>query len=160
MTDETKSISESGELPRAIQLAGCIIQNPAGKILVIHRKTRERLTPDKSGDARWEEVGGKQDDEDSTLEAAAKREALEELGIEVETQGILAECDFEENGNSYHYTSHRAVIISEEPTIMEPAKFDQFAYKSWEELRTIRNELSNNLRVLVDSYFAGKLNLT
>jgi 8-oxo-dGTP diphosphatase len=138
-----------GEIPSRVQLAGCIIQNPEGKILLIHRNTPKRT--------QWEVLGGK-NETGEPLQVTAIREAGEELDIGVTIEGKLGEHEFEEDGFVSNYTWYKATIISGEPKIMEPA-FDQFGYYAWEELRDMRNELSANARNLVDAYLAGQLSL-
>jgi 8-oxo-dGTP pyrophosphatase MutT (NUDIX family) len=137
------------EIPSRLQLAGCIIQNPEGKILLIHRNTPKR--------AQWEVLGGK-NERGEPLQVTAVREAGEELGIGVAIKGKLGEHEFEEDGFVNNYTWYEATIISGEPKIME-LPFDQFSYYSWEELRNMRGDLSANAKNLVDVYFVGQLKL-
>jgi 8-oxo-dGTP diphosphatase len=139
----------TGERPSRIQLAGCIIQNPEGKILLIHRNTPKRT--------QWEVLGGKSE-AGEPLQVTAVREAGEELDIGVAIEDKMGEHEFEEDGFVDNYTWYKATIISGEPKIMEPA-FDQFGYYSWEELRDMRDELSANAKNLVDAYLAGQLSL-
>jgi 8-oxo-dGTP diphosphatase len=142
-----------GELPSQIQLAGAIIQNPEGKILLIHRNTSKRT--------QWEVPGGKVGDniKDETPEETVLREIREELGIEIEIKGKAGEHEFSENGFTNDYSWYNAVIISGEPKPMEEGH-DNVGWFSWEELRVMNEELSANLRNLVDAKFAGQLQLS
>ena len=58
-----------------IRLAGCVIYNKDKELLLIHRNSPKRT--------QWELPGGKID-EGEDPEASAKRELLEELGVEVD----------------------------------------------------------------------------
>jgi len=139
------------KIPSRVQLAGCIIQNPEGKILLIHRNTPKR--------AQWEVPGGKIGDHipSEKPEEAVLREVKEELGIEIKILGKAGEHEFSEDGYTMDYAWYNATIISGEPQPMEKSH-DKVGYFSWEELRAMKEELSINLRNLVDVYFAGELN--
>jgi mutator protein MutT len=135
-----------------IQLAGAIIQNLEGKILLIHRNTAKRT--------QWEVPGGKVGDfiENETLEQTVVREIKEELGIEIEIKEKAGEHEFSEDGYTNDYSWYNAIIISGEPKPMEKGH-DRVSYYSWEDLRKMYDELSSNLRNLVDAYFRRELKL-
>jgi len=135
-----------------IQLAGCVIQNPEGKILLIHRNTAKRV--------QWEVPGGKVGDfiKNETPEETVTREIREELGIEIEIKGKAGEHEFLEDGYVNDYAWYNATTTSGEPRPMEKGH-DNIGYFSWEELRTM-NDLSSNLANLVDAYFKGDLQLS
>ncbi|MCL5434994.1 MAG: NUDIX hydrolase [Patescibacteria group bacterium] len=130
-------------------LAGCIIQNSRGEILFIHRITQ--------GKVQWELPGGKlEPGEDSVT--AARREAEEELGVEVEIISEAGRHEFTENGTTNDYTWYNSRIISGEPRPMEDIH-NMIGYFSWDELNSIRGELSSNASNLLDARSAGQLNL-
>jgi len=125
-----------------IKLAGCIIRNSEGKILLIHRNTPKRN--------QWEIPGGKIDENENS-EETAKREVKEELGIDVEIIDRLGEKEFSEDGYSMNYIWFSAKIISGEPKLMEDA-FDEFKYFSLDELKSMKEKLSPNARNFVQEY--------
>lgn len=126
-----------------LQLAGCIIENADGKILLIHRNTPERQW--------WETPGGKiEKDEDPKL--AAKREVAEELGIEVEIRNEIGRKDFQQDGYELGYVWYEARIIAGTPQPMEE-KHDKVEYFSWTELKTME-DLSPNAKNLVEHHFS------
>lgn len=104
-----------------ILLAGCIIRNQAGEILLLHRNT--------PGRKQWEIPGGKLE-RDETAPEAAKREVYEELGIEVDIANLLGSDEFSEDGNTFSYSWFSAVVGSSQPKIMEPETFDELRYFS------------------------------
>lgn len=136
-----------------LQLAGCIIQNPEGQILLIHRNTPKRV--------QWEVPGGKIGDhiKGETPEETVLREVKEELGVEIKILSKAGEHEFSEDGNTMDYAWYNAVITSGEPQPVEKGH-DKVGYFSWDELNSMREELSSNLRNLVDTYFTHQLNLT
>jgi ADP-ribose pyrophosphatase YjhB (NUDIX family) len=147
------------EIPSRIRAAGVIIQNPEGKILLIHRDAPAKgNVPPR---AQWETIGGGVADhiKDETPQEAVIREAWEEAGIEIEVGDQAGSFDFSEDGNNFRYISFNATIVSGEPKPLEP-KHDKVGWFSWEELREMTEGLSANLKNLVAAKFAGQLNLT
>jgi 8-oxo-dGTP diphosphatase len=136
-----------------IHLAGAVIQNSEGKILLIHRDTSKRT--------QWEVPGGKVGDfiKDETSEQTVIREIKEELGVEVEIKGKAGEHEFTEDGFTNGYSWYNAVIISGEPQPIEEGH-DNVGWFSWDELQTMDAELSSNLRNLVAAHFNGELQLS
>lgn len=132
-----------------IKLAGCIIKNSEGKILLLHRNTSKRN--------HWEIPGGKIDNGEEPTETA-KREVKEEINISVDIIKELGEKEFIEDGFAMDYIWYKAVIVSGEPKIME-YKFDRFKYFSLEELEKIKDKLSPNASNFVDTYLNGNLKL-
>jgi 8-oxo-dGTP diphosphatase len=121
-----------------ITLAGCVILDEHGHILLIHRHTPHRT--------QWELPGGKIEEGEDPA-AAATRELHEELGVRVEIVRQLGEQEFTEDGHRLRYTWFLANIIAGTPALQEP-KYDALKYFSWEELR-VRTDLSPNTRNLV-----------
>lgn len=117
-----------------IKLAGCIIQNSKGEILLLHRKTSKR--------DQWETPGGKID-EGEKPEETASREVEEEINIKVKIIKKIGEKEFSEDGYLMDYVWYKATIVSGELKIMED-KFDKIKYFPIEELKKMKNQLSPN----------------
>jgi len=116
-----------------IELAGCIIKDEQGRILLMHRN-----------DGRydhWEIPGGKIEPDESP-EAAAVREIKEELDIKVEIQEKLGEKKFIDRGQKLHYTWFSAKITDGESKVAEPQKFDDLHYFSPTEMKKMFDNLS------------------
>lgn len=124
-----------------IQLAGCVIENPAGKILLIHRNTPKRT--------QWEIPGGKIEEGEDPI-AAAIREAREELGIEVEIKEEIGRKDFTEGEHEMGYVWLKAEIVSGTPTPVEEMH-DRVEYFSWEELEKM-DDISSNTKNLLNHH--------
>lgn len=116
-----------------IQLAGAIITNPDGAILLLHRNTPKRT--------QWEIPGGKIEPGESA-EHAAIRELREELNIDIHLIRELGAKEFTEDQSSLHYTWFLAQVTSDTPSIGEPQTFDQLRYFTRADLEAIRPELS------------------
>lgn len=118
-----------------MRLAGCIIADDMGRILLLHRNTTKRR--------QWEIPGGKID-EGEEAEQAALREVKEELNVDVEIIDLLGAKEFNEDDFSMHYTWFAAKITNGSPEIMEPETFDDLRYFSVEDLRKMIKDLSPN----------------
>jgi len=102
-----------------MNLAGCVVRDSDGRVLLIHR-----ATPDLT---QWEMPGGKVEPGEQPV-AAAVREIKEELGLDVTVAKPLGTSSFDFHGTpcEYHYFS--ATIASGEPAVQE-AKHDRWAYR-------------------------------
>lgn len=129
-----------------MELAGCVLRNEQGEILLLHRNKKDRV--------QWELPGGKRE-EGETTEAAAIREIKEELGVDVRLTAALGGAIFVENQARHSYTWYDAALVqqSDVPRICEPQTFDDLRYWNVTEL-TNRDDLSANLQNLLAS---GKL---
>lgn len=127
-------------MKNAIILAGCVIRNEEGRLLLLHRNKKDRV--------QWELPGGKLEPNESP-ETAAIREIEEELGVKARVRTKLGEAAFHEGGTEHLYVWFDAVI-GEEPHIAEPQTFDDLHYFHVSELES-RNDLSANLQNLVKS---------
>lgn len=132
-------------------LAGCIIPNDEGKILLIHRQTSKRQ--------QWEVPGGKVEDGE-IITSTAIREIKEEIGVEVTLIKELGTKDFKEDGFVLEYTWFLAKISQGEAKIIEVDKFDGMGYFSWNELIENKGSLSPNTINLLEEYLAGRINLS
>jgi 8-oxo-dGTP diphosphatase len=126
----------------SIRLAGCIIRDEAGKILLLHRN--------KKGVQQWELPGGKLEKGESA-EVAATREIREELGVDISDAKHLGGAAFRENGYRFSYEWYEAKIAAgATPSICEPQTFDDMQYWGTDALKP-RSDLSANLRNLLSS---------
>src|SRR5215203_2317723 len=94
-----------------IRLAGCIIPDDQGRILLLHRSTPKRT--------QWEIPGGKIEPGESESETVV-REVREELGVDVRLRRRLGDQHFTEDSYSMHYTWYLGVVTSGTPNIGEP----------------------------------------
>lgn len=124
---------------KRLSLAGCVINNPDGKILFLHRNILQRK--------QWEVPGGKIEPNEDPKKTAA-REVWEELGVEIEITGEVGKHEFTEDGYTMDYVWYSAKIMSGDPKPIEE-KHDKANYSSLEELEKMENELSPNAKNLV-----------
>src|ERR1700757_4702843 len=123
-----------------IELAGCVIRDTEGKLLLLHRNTEE-IT-------QWELPGGKVEPGEGA-DATAIREIKEEIGLDVEIIRKLGEASFWMNEKQWHYEWFEAEILDGgEPTILEEDTFDALQYWATDELRE-RADLSPNVQNLL-----------
>lgn len=133
-----------------IILAGCVILDAEGKLLLIHRNTPKRI--------QWETPGGKiEKGEDSRR--TAEREAEEEIGVDIEIIKELGNKEFQEDTYTMSYIWYLSSIKSGKPQLMEKDKYDDMKYFSWEELKNIFDQISPNAKNLVNAYFAKEISL-
>lgn len=114
-----------------LKLAGCVIRNEDGGILLLHRNTPRRV--------QWEIPGGKKIDQDEDPSATAAREVLEETGAEVAIVRHLGEKAFEEDVYTMVYSWYLAEVVSGSPMVREPDTHDDcrfFSRLSWTAWRT------------------------
>lgn len=102
--------------------------------------------------------GGKIDKGENPQDTA-RRELEEELGVKVKIVKKLGDQEFKEDAYSMHYTWYLAEIKSGELEIQEKQTFDDFKYFSWEELKTMEDSLSNNVKNLLNAYQSNTLAL-
>jgi 8-oxo-dGTP diphosphatase len=118
-----------------IELAGCVIRDGKGGVLLLHRNNGKHV--------QWEIPGGKID-MGETPEQAAVREIKEELGITVEIQEEIGEKQFTMGDKTFHYTWFFAKITDGVPKIAEPDTFDDLRFFSADEMRRMYDQLSPN----------------
>ena len=131
-----------------VQLAGCVILNDYGRILLLHRST--------PGRTQWELPGGKIE-EGETPEQAAMRELDEELGIVVQLVRPLGTGAFEQGDDEYQYMWFLAVVTGADPSLQETETFDDLDYFELEDLESLA--LSANMQVLFNEILAGSVTL-
>lgn len=133
-----------------IQLAGCVITNPDGGILLLHRNTAKRR--------QWEIPGGKVDPHEDVASTAV-REVREEVGIDVELVRELGVRAFDEDGYSMVYTWFLASVLSGEPAVQEPQTHDRCEYLTPAQLESLHDQLSPNTRNFMAELTAGRISL-
>lgn len=126
-----------------IRLAGCVIVDDYGRILLLHRSTNAY--------SQWELPGGKLEQGESPEQAATRE--LAELGVEVQLVKSLGTGMFEDSEREYEFTWFEAVVASGEPQICEPETFDDIEYFDPEDMMSI--SLSANLRILLPKLASG-----
>ncbi len=126
-----------------IKLAGCIIKDEQGRVLLLHRNNGKHK--------HWEIPGGKIDEGESA-QAAAVREIKEELDVEVVVERKFGEKEFTmEDGQHMHHTWFLAKITTGKPKVAEPQTFDDLRYFSVEEMAKIRDQLSHSAKNLLEA---------
>lgn len=133
-----------------IHLAGCVIPDRDGRILLLHRNTPQRV--------QWETPGGKVDPGE-TSQVAAIREVREELGVRVDILQELGRRAFNEGERAFEYTWFLARVVDGTPAVQEPQTHDKIGHFTWEELGGMVGELSANARNLVSAHQEGALTL-
>ncbi len=131
-------------------LAGCIITNRSGEILMLHRNSEHR--------SQWELPGGRVEPSEDTR-AAVARELSNHLGLEVEVRHLLGEKHTTDEGRTIHYSWFATHIIAGEPKLKQTDVYDMHKYMSVEELQSLHHELSPNARSLVDAIRRGDIQL-
>jgi len=131
-----------------MKLAGCIILDEKGRILLLHRNTAKRV--------QWEIPGGKIDEDEDT-KTTAIRELKEELGVDVEIARLLSEKEFTEDGFTLHYSWFLAKVKSGEPKNAEPEIFDDLRYFSLEEME--KEVLSSGAQTFLELVKNGSISL-
>ena len=126
-----------------IKLAGCVLRNAAGELLLLHRNTGQ-IT-------QWELPGGKVELDESS-ETAAIRDVKEELGISVTITGRLGEASFTEGEKEWMYEWFSAELAEKDatPEVIETDTFDELKYWNIETLLA-RDDLSANMQNLIGS---------
>ena len=110
--------------PVAKPYARMIIRNDEGKFLILKNI--------KDGRNRWEFPGGKQDPGED-LTQCARRETMEETGIDVSAMRFVAEQTIYVESGFWKGEFWEAIIWSGEPKIMEPTKFKELRWVTSQE---------------------------
>lgn len=131
-----------------LRLAGCIILDAAGRILLLHRNTARHT--------HWEVPGGKIEGGELAASAAA-REIREELGVTVVIGPFLGSQAFTEDGQQMTYTWFHARIIRGVPRVQETDRHDAYAYFSADQMQVMRSELSSAARHFLDQLQEGTI---
>lgn len=133
-----------------IRLAGCVIKDDQGRILLLHRNTPRRK--------QWEIPGGKLDPGEDPRTTAA-RELREEVGVEVTLGHTLGTRSFVEDGRTMVYTWFLATIASGTPRALERDIHDRCEFMDVAELQRMADELSANTKNFVEEIAGGGITL-
>ncbi len=141
--DETSASIES--------LAGCVVLNDAGRLLLLHRRTQART--------QWELPGGRVQPGETSA-AAAERKLGQEAGLDVVVVRRLGETIFREGAVTYHYTWFLGVLRHGAPQLREDI-FDGLQYFAHTELDAMRTQgdLSVNAEHLISAVSIGDVDL-
>lgn len=115
-------------MSKPIKLAGGIILDEEGRVLLLRRRAFDGLPP------VWEVPGGKVEPGEDP-EAAALREIHEELGIVARVVFKLGSAEFRHAGSDYTYDWFRMEVDEGIPMIGEPDLHDDFEYhnlRAWQ----------------------------
>ena len=137
------------KLLKCIELAGCIILDKQGKVLLMHRYT--------SPSPQWEIPGGKIKKGESLIETAC-REVEEEIGVRVTILRAIGMHTYYQDDYIRNYNWFIALIEEGTPMIVEQEHFDDLCYFDWYEIRQMIDK-SANVNNLVNAYFAGELDI-
>jgi 8-oxo-dGTP diphosphatase len=118
---------------RNIHLAGGIILDRQGRILLLHRNTTKKQ--------HWEIPGGKIEPGE-IAEQAVIRELREELGIEVNLIKTLGVKEFNEDDYTINFSWYLAEITDGDPQVSEAELFDDLQFFSQVEIRKDYNKMS------------------
>ncbi len=139
-----KSRTESMEQNNPKVGAGVVIIRD-GMILLAKRKGSH-------GEGMWGSMGGHVEFGESPMETI-KREAKEELGIEIGNVKFATCMNMIREGKHYIDISFIAELISGEPKIQEPGKIETIA---WYPLDNLPSPLFDPVRVVLESLKTGE----
>jgi 8-oxo-dGTP diphosphatase len=129
-------------------LAGCVLIDRDGRILLLHRSI--------GAVSQWELPGGKVEPHESPENAAA-REIEEELGVGVSGLTLVGDARFRQGGQAWRYFWYLPEFIEGSPTLREPDRFDRLAFHRPVDLTRMMSSLSPNFAILICAYFDGQL---
>lgn len=133
-----------------VALAGCIVCNEQGEVMVLHRKTATHN--------HWEIPGGKIEPGE-TAEAAAVRELQEEMNVQVRITRKLGQREFAEGDKNFDYTWFLATVESGDPVLQELDMFDKWGYFSLVSLTQRYDELSEGAKSFLEAMAYGEIDL-
>lgn len=124
--------------------AGCvIIQN--GKTLLAKRKGSFAA-------GYWGSIGGHVEFGETPIEAT-KREAMEELGVEIGNVQFAACASIQKFGKQYIDVSFTAEILSGEPRICEPDKVEELG---WFDLNNLPEPMFDPVKTVLNAIASGQ----
>ncbi|MFC1653417.1 NUDIX hydrolase [Patescibacteria group bacterium] len=119
-----------------------MIEDDQGKILLSKKGPKSRYEP-----GFWELCGGALDSGEDFSDTA-KREALEELGVEVEIVNTLSHDTYPDMGDGVVWEVRVFKAKTKNaPKIMEPDKCVELRWVSKEEISLMKGELSVHLKM-------------
>ena len=132
-----------------IALAGCVLRNSEGGILLIHRETESYN--------HWEIPGGKIEPNE-TAHTAAIRELQEELGLQVQIERELGRDSFTDNDRQFSYVWWLATT-TDKPRITESYLFSEWRYIDMHVLLAGGISLSEGAKAFIGLVKSGKVTL-
>jgi 8-oxo-dGTP diphosphatase len=129
-----------------------------GGVLILNKKNEtfliKRGKNSKNEIGYWNKPGGTVE-YGETLVQAMKREAKEEIGVEIEIFGYLQHSDHILKKEKQHWVGFNLLgkVKSGTPKNMEPRKFDD---AKWFNLHKLPKKLSQPTREAIKNYLAGK----
>lgn len=133
-----------------VQLAGCVIQDHRGHILLLHRNT--------PGRQQWEIPGGKIDPGEDARTTAV-RELREEVGVEVALERLVGTRTFIEDDKTMIYTWFLATIVHGVPHAVERHIHDRCEFVELAEIIQLTAELSPNTKNFITEVLNGHIQL-
>ncbi|SPQ17681.1 4712bce7-94c1-4c37-b8a7-a406ed7cdb77 [Thermothielavioides terrestris] len=110
-----------------------VVQDAQGKMVMGRRKGSH-------GDGQWQFPGGHLEVGESFF-ACAERETLEETGLAVRAQRLLAVTNDVFDPRSKHYITIfvlcQRVDETQEPQVLEPEKCECWTWQSWSDIRAV-----------------------
>lgn len=134
-------------------MADNIIKVGAGVVIIQNGKTLLAKRKGAHAAGSYGSLGGHVEFGESPIEAV-KREALEELGIEIGNIKFSCCTNMIKYGQHYVDISFVAEIISGEPTIMEPDKIDSLG---WYDLNNLPEPLFEPVKKVLDGLRKGEV---
>lgn len=129
-----------GDRDDALPLAGALVADTNGRVLLIHRNMSEM--------SWWEVPGGKVEQGEHPWQAA-RRELVEELNVIVELVAEVGTEQFRQGEQRLQYTWYLARVRGGAPELVEKDRFDAFRYFTWDEVHALR-DASPSVRCLRD----------
>lgn len=124
----------------------------AGVVILRDGKTLLAKRKGSHGSGMWGTMGGHVEFGETPMEAA-KREALEELGIEIGNLQFVSCLNLIREGKHYLDCSFTAELISGEPTIKEPDKIEEIG---WYPVDALPSPLFEPVRVVLEGLKTGQ----
>lgn len=126
---------------QATMMAGCVIPDDEGRLLVLRRREETEDGENDPGSGRWELPGGKADLEDRGVpKVTAAREGKEELGVAVSVEQHLSRAAFNLDGRLFHYDFYTARIMPGQGPIAPESTYSVAEYKTPHELDELNRQ--------------------
>lgn len=131
-------------LPKFINVVGpVVIEN--NKVLLVKSKGKNSV------ESNWKFPGGKKEDTDADFEATCKREAKEELGIDLNLKELLNPTVVRQNDKVFfliHYLAERKGNVTPQNEI---AKWD------WHDINNLPKDCEPNVYEVIEEYIEKEI---
>jgi len=124
----------------------------AGVVIIKDGKTLLAKRKGAHAEGCWGSFGGHVEFGESPMEAV-KREAMEELGIEIGNIRFVSCLNMVKYDRHYVDISFSADIISGEPRILEPDRMEEIG---WFDLEALPSPLFEPVRIILDAIKSGQ----